>query len=374
MAKLDSLFPDDIKPAPNGGGKAAKAPSKGAVQALAARPSAPAANANGGGPGSTGLPRTFISEFQPGQEIDGIFLVQDASMRAAKNGSKYIQASFGDRSGMVPVRQWDANDKDFEAYKQGSYIRARGRVETYQSRAQLIVFRVEPADPNLVNASDFLPVSTRDPKEMEAELDALLASFTDPDYKRLLGTIFSDAKVRAAYLKGPAASSIHHAWVHGLLEHVLSACKTAQSVCEQRPFLNRDLLMAGVLLHDIGKIEEIDAGPGFGYTDTGRLCGHISLGSLMVERFILKLGDFPPAKRDLIQHLILSHHGEREHGSPVTPCTLEAVALHHIECMDAKVQGIQSIIEREAASGNSSAWSDFSRVVDGRIYKGKKPE
>ena len=119
----------------------------------------------------------------------------------------------------------------------------------------------------------------------------------------------------------------------------------------------------------IGKIEEIDAGPGFQYTDSGRLLGHISLGTLLVERHIMQLKDFPRAKRDLIQHLILSHHGEREHGSPVTPCTAEAVALHHIECMDAKVQGIRSLIEKEEAAGNAGAWTDFTRMVDGRVYK-----
>jgi 3'-5' exoribonuclease len=172
-------------------------------------------------------------------------------------------------------------------------------------------------------------------------------------------------------MKGPAASAVHHAWIGGLVEHVLSACKTAQAIAEQRPFLNRDLLLAGVILHDIGKIEEIDSGPGFGYTDTGRLCGHIVLGTLLVERFILKLKDFPRAKRDVLLHLILSHHGELEYGSPVKPCTAEAVALHHLECLDAKVQGIQTIIERERAGGNDGAWSDFARVVDGRIYKGQ---
>jgi 3'-5' exoribonuclease len=205
---------------------------------------------------------------------------------------------------------------------------------------------------------------------MEKELDALVAGFTDPDYKRLIAAIFSDAALRARFVKAPAASSVHHAWVSGLLEHVLSATKTAQSVAEQRPFLNRDLLLAGVLLHDIGKIEEIDSGPGFGYTDAGKLCGHIPLGALMVERYIVKLENFPPDKRNLILHMILSHHGTREFGSPVTPVTGEAVALHHIACLDAKVQGIQSIIEKEEASGNETNWTDFARVVDGRIYKG----
>src|SRR4029078_9292672 len=138
---------------------------------------------------------------------------------------------------------------------------------------------------------------------------------------------------------------------------------TAQAIAEQRPFLNRDLLMAGVILHDIGKIEEIDSGPGFNYTDTGRLCGPIVLGALMVERAIGKLPNFPKPKRDLILHMILSHHGELEYGSPIKPYTAEGGALPHLECLDAKVQGIQSIIEKEIASGNEGAWSDFARVV-----------
>src|SRR5208337_2856613 len=151
------------------------------------------------------------------------------------------------------------------------------------------------------------------------EFDALLQSFSDPDLKQLLSAIFSDADIRGRFLKSPAASAVHHAWVGGLLEHVLSAAKTAQAIAAQRPFLNRDLLLAGVVLHDLGKIEELDPGPGFTYTDTGKLCGHISLGALLVDKFMRTLPEFPKRKRDLILHLILSHHGELQYGSPVTP-------------------------------------------------------
>jgi 3'-5' exoribonuclease len=233
----------------------------------------------------------------------------------------------------------------------------------------MIAFGVQECESEGINAADFLPISVRPLDEMLKEFDALLQTFTDPDFKALLTQIFSDQTVRDRFAKGPAAASVHHAWVGGLMEHVLSACKTAQSIAEQRPFLNRDLLMAGVILHDIGKIEELDPGPGFTYTDSGKLCGHIVLGALLVERNILKLENFPPKKRDLVLHLILSHHGTREFGSPVTPLTGEAVALHHLECLDAKVQGIQTIIEKERAGGNDGDWSEFARVVDGRIYK-----
>jgi len=342
MSKLGSLFPEDIRPRARSGGQNAK--SEGS--------------------------RTFIQDLQPGQEVNQIFVVQDASMRAAKNGSKYIQAAFADRTGQIAVRHWDASEKDFQQYTIGGFVRAKGRIETYQNRPQMIAFAVQTIKSGEVPQEDFLPVSERDPAEMERELDGLLAGLTDPDYSRLLQAIMGDPEVRARFVKSPAAMSVHHAWIGGLLEHVLSACQVALAVADQRPSLNRDLLLSGVILHDIGKIEELDPGPGFNYTDTGRLCGHISLGVMLIERYILKLQDFPRTKRDLLMHLILSHHGEREHGSPVTPCVAEAVALHHIECLDAKLQGIQSTIERSLKAGGASAWTDFARVVDGRIYKG----
>lgn len=339
MGKMGSLFPDELKPQLKAGGKG-------------------------------GLPRTFIQDLEPGQEVDQVYVVQDASMRAAKNGSKYIQAVFADRTGQIPVRHWDATDKDFSQYTVGGFVRARGRVETYQNRAQMIAFGVKSASEGEVSSEDFLPVSHRDAAEMEKELDVLLASFKDPDYSGLLNALFGDADLRAKFVKSPAAMNVHHAWIGGLMEHVLSAAKLAQELAVQRPALNRDLLLAGVILHDIGKIEELDPGPGFNYTDAGKLCGHIALGVLMIERFMLKRPDFPRTKRNLLVHMILSHHGEREHGSPVTPCIAEAVALHHIECVDAKLQGIQSILEKELQMGAASQWTDFARVVDGRIYKG----
>ncbi|HYG75491.1 MAG TPA: 3'-5' exoribonuclease YhaM family protein [Planctomycetota bacterium] len=352
MARLGDLFPDDLQP---------QTTAKGAPPRP--RAAGPVVNA------PRKAERVCVKDFVAGQEIEGIYLVSEATIRVAKNGSKYIQATFADKTGTVPVRQWDATETDFTCYKVSGYIKVRGRVETYKNAMQMIAFSVQECSGEGINAADFLPVSVRPLDEMDGEFDALLETFKDPDYKRLLVAIFSDPVVRAKFRKGPAAASVHHAWIGGLMEHVLSACKTAQAIAEQRPFLNRDLLMAGVILHDIGKIEELDSGPGFSYTDTGKLCGHIVLGALLVERTIVKLGDFPQKKRDLILHMILSHHGTHEFGSPVTPVTGEAVALHHLECLDAKVQGIQSIIERERASGNDSSWSEFARVVDGRIYK-----
>jgi 3'-5' exoribonuclease len=354
MARLGDLFPNDLQPKPPAG-KAA--PPK-------ARVPSPVS-----GPVVIKGERVFVKDFVSGQEIEGIYLVVEATIRVAKNGSKYIQANFCDKTGSVPVRQWDANDNDFGCYKAGGYIKVRGRIETYKNAMQMIAFAVQECESEGINAADFLPISVRPLDEMQKEFDALLQTFTDPDYKALLTQIFADQTVRDRFAKGPAAASVHHAWVGGLMEHVLSACKTAQSIAEQRPFLNRDLLMTGVILHDIGKIEELDPGPGFTYTDSGKLCGHIVLGALLVERTIMKLENFPKKKRDLVLHLILSHHGTREFGSPVTPLTGEAVALHHLECLDAKVQGIQTIIEKERAGGNDGDWSEFARVVDGRIYK-----
>src|SRR5262249_1348161 len=157
---------------------------------------------------------------------------------------------------------------------------------------QLIVFAAQICDGVGLSTADYLPVSVRPAEEMAAEFEQVIESFKDEDYKTLLKTIFAEPGVRDRFLKNPAAAAVHHAWIGGLVEHVLSACKTAQAIAEQRPFLNRDLLMAGVILHDIGKIDEIDSGPGFNYTDTGRLCGHIVLGALMVERAVCKIPNF----------------------------------------------------------------------------------
>jgi 3'-5' exoribonuclease len=375
MAKLGDLFPDDLqtelppKPAsppqpprnfqgqPQPGGKV-----------VPPRPRPPLPNS---APQRRGE-RVLVKDLIAGQEIEGIYLVGEVTLRAAKNGSKYIQATLCDKTGTVPARHWDATEIDFNSYKETSYVTVRARVETYKNALQVIVFNVQTCPSDGLNTADFLPISTRPLDEMEQEFFALIETFTDPHYKALLKEMFADKSIRERYMKGPAATAVHHAWIGGLVEHVLSACKTAQAIAEQRPFLNRDLLLAGVMLHDIGKIEELDSGPGFNYTDTGRLCGHIVLGALMVERFILKIKDFPQHKRDILIHMILSHHGELEYGSPVKPCTAEAVALHHLECLDAKVQGIQTIIERERAGGNDGPWSEFARVVDGRIYKGDR--
>lgn len=370
MTRLGDLFPDELVP------KTA-ALNKSEATALSAPQLQPRQLPRAGGPAIQAkapapvkkLERLCVKDLCDGSEVEGIYLVIEAALRVSRNGSKYIQASLGDKTGSVTVRQWDATERDLACYKT-TYIKIRGRVETYKNAMQLVVFAAQVCDDQGINVSDFLPVSMRPIEEMEREFDALLQSFTDADYKRLLAAIFGDKDVRARFIKGPAAASVHHAWVHGLLEHVLSACKTAQSVAEQRPFLNRDLLLTGVILHDIGKIEEISAGPGFGYTDTGRLCGHIVLGTLLVDRFMRTLENFPAKKRDMILHMILSHHGTHEFGSPVTPVTAEAMALHHLECMDAKVQGIQTLIEKDQAAGNDGAWTDFARVVDGRIYKG----
>jgi 3'-5' exoribonuclease len=354
MAKLGDLFPDELAQQKAPRSKAPPAIKPDSLKAgAAARPA-----------------RVYIAELVAGQEVEGIYLVSEPTMRAAKNGSKYVQGSLCDRTGSLPMRQWDASDKDFSCYTASGYVKIRGRVELYKNALQLIVFAVQDCAAADVAAEEFLPVSTRPLEEMEKELDALVDGVGDPDYQALLKAILSDAEIRPRFMKSPAATSVHHAWVSGLLEHVLSAAKTAQSIAEQRPFLDRDLLLTGVILHDIGKIEELDPGPGFTYTDVGRLCGHVSLGSLLIERFLLKLPEFPAKKRALVLHMILSHHGELEYGSPVTPATAEAIALHHIECLDAKVQGIQTLIEKDRALGNEGSWTEFARVVDGRIYKG----
>jgi 3'-5' exoribonuclease len=235
MARLGDLFPDDLAGQAKvaEGGAPALTPLVPLGKAATPRPKAPSVNM------AKKTERSNIAELAAGQEFDQIFLVGEATLRVAKNGSKYIQASFGDKSGSVPVRQWDATDADLGAYKGSGFVKARGRVEVYQNATQLIVFSVQELDAGAVNPSDFMPVSIRPLDEMEREFEAVLETLKDADYKRLIKSIFSDAEVKQKFVRGPAATNVHHAWIGGLIEHVLSAVKTAEAIAAQRPFLNR---------------------------------------------------------------------------------------------------------------------------------------
>jgi 3'-5' exoribonuclease len=291
--------------------------------------------------------RVNVSDLVEGLSVEETYLVREASMRETRTGKNYIAAKLSDSTGTIVTRMWDAQASHAAGFKAGAFVSVRGHVESYQGKPQLIV-------------DSFKPVSSG---------SSLVRSVKDKPLRSLLESFFGDGDFAARFRRVPAAAEFHHAYVGGLLEHTVAVALTASGVAESRPDeLDRDLLVAGALLHDIGKAYELGAGPDMGYTDAGRLIGHIVMGCLEAEKRMAAIPDFPTETRRQVLHLIVSHHGQREFGSPVLPATPEALALHHIDNLDAK---IRAAADAEAQPGDD-AWSDYMRMLGVRVYQRKR--
>jgi 3'-5' exoribonuclease len=287
------------------------------------------------------------------QTITGFFCVTQKSVRSKKDGSPYLALTLGDSSGQVECRMWDPGDAG--EFAQGDVVKVQGQVSRYQGRLQITVDKLRKAAAGEFSAADFVPATERDVDEMWAELKEWMSTMQDADFRRLAQAFLDDAEIAAALREAPAAKALHHAWIGGLLEHILSLMGVADAVVRKYPGANRDLLLTGVLLHDIGKLKELSWGTSFEYTLPGQLLGHITMGVRMVEQKIAALGDFPEEKRVLVEHLILSHHGRYEFGSPKLPMIPEAILLHYLDDMDAKMQTMQVEFARAATNGRDVA-------------------
>ncbi|MGB0123029.1 MAG: HD domain-containing protein [Silvibacterium sp.] len=285
------------------------------------------------------------------QVILGFFAVSAKQVRSKKDGSLYFALTLADRTGQIEARMWDtAEAGDFAS---GDIVKLRGQVCRYQEKLQINLDRIRRAEAGEFDLGDFVPKTERDVDELWAELNCYVESFTDPHLKALLRSFLDDAAIAAALREAPAAKSMHHAWIGGLLEHVVSLLGICDLAAKHYS-VHRDLLLTGAVLHDIGKLQELRWGTSFDYTVEGQLLGHITIGIGMVERKMAALPDFPPALRLLVSHLVLSHHGKYEFGSPKLPMIPEAVLLHYLDDMDAKMQTIRNEFARNVASGRGA--------------------
>jgi len=285
------------------------------------------------------------------QAITGFFAVSSKQVRSKKDGSRYFVLTLGDRTGQVDAVMWETDGAgEFAA---GDVVKLRGQIGRYKEKHQISVERIRAATRDEFELADFVPRTERNIDELWAELNAYVESFTDPHLKALLRAFLEDAEISAAFKEAPAAKSMHHAWIGGLLEHVVSLL----GICElaaKHYAVHRDLLLTGAILHDIGKLEELRWGTSFDYTVEGQLLGHITIGIGMIEKKLAALADFPPRLRMLVEHLVLSHHGKYEFGSPKLPMIPEAVLLHYLDDMDAKMQTMQNEFGRNVAAGRSA--------------------
>jgi len=315
--------------------------------------------------------KVFVEQIRERDVIESPFLVRDKTLAMAKNGKPYMTVKLIDRSGEIEGRIWDRVDEFDALFDRDDFIIVHGKASTYLNKKQLVISNLRKISEETIDLADFLPVSPRDNEEMRSELKALVATLCDPWLRALAESFFYDAGLLRAFATAPAAKSMHHAYIGGLLEHSLAIAALVDLMVPRYPALNRDLMILGALLHDIGKIDELSYVRSFDYTDEGKLIGHIVMGVEMIDERIRTLADFPRGTAMLIKHLILSHHGQYDYGSPKRPKTLEAIVLNFLDDLDSKINGVSAHIDREAES--ASDWTSHHRLYDRYFYKGEKP-
>ncbi len=293
-----------------------------------------------------------LANFDESKLFDGYFLVLAKQQRTTKTNKPYLNLILGDKTGQLEARVWAPEDpriaRDFE---QGDVVKARGSASRFDDRLQMKIDQLRLAQPAEVDKSDLLPSTSFDVAALWTQLVGFVDSLANPDLKLLLSTLVADPLVAQAYREAPAAKQLHHAWLGGLLEHVVSLCTLADRVAPHYPLLDRDLLLTGVILHDIGKIRELSWESGFEYTVEGTLLGHIQIGAALAERTIDSLPNFPPKLKTLVLHMILSHHGKLEFGSPKLPMIPEALVLNFLDDLDAKMQAVTGEFEKSIREG-----------------------
>jgi 3'-5' exoribonuclease len=296
-----------------------------------------------------------LMDFGEGKPFDSFFLILAKQQRTTKTNKPYWNLILGDKSGQVEGRVWDPGDPRISRdVEQGDMVKVRGSVSRYDERVQVKVDQMRKALDGETDRMDMLPSTTYDVAALWSQLEAAIDSFTDPDLKRLLKALMADPAIGPAYREAPAARQLHHAWLGGLLEHVVSLLGLADRIAAHYPVLNRDLLLTGVILHDMGKIHELAWATGFEYTVEGVLLGHIQMGVEMTEKAIATLPGFPDRLRTLVLHMILAHHGKLEFGSPKLPMIPEALVLNFVDDLDAKMQAMASEFEKCAREGRAA--------------------
>ncbi len=318
------------------------------------------------------MPKQFIADLKDRDSVDSVFMVKEKTMALAKNGKPYMNLKFMDKSGEIDGKLWDNVDELDKSFQKGDFVQIRGTGSLYMGKMQLVAKEIRRLDEENVDLADFVPVSPVPLAEMKAELAAVVASLRNPHLKGLMESFLADPAFMAAYCKAPAAKGMHHVYLGGLLEHSLSVVRLADAVVPLYPDLNRDLLVVGALLHDVGKIAELSYDRAFEYTDEGRLIGHITIGVDMLTEQIAQIPGFPRELAMLLKHMLLSHHGQYDYGSPKRPKTVEATILHYLDDMDSKINGIRSHIAKETAQGNR--WTSHHRLYNLYFFTGNGME
>lgn len=309
----------------------------------------------------------YISDLQPDQVATGLFLVSAKDIRQKKSGDPFLSLILSDKSGEIDAKMWDNVVEVMDAFERDSFVRVRGLPQIFQNKLQLTIHKIQPLADSEVDLGDFFPASTRDAGEMWAELIAHIDGMKNPHLRALLKAFMDDPEIARRYRIAPAAKSIHHAWLSGLIEHVLSLCALAKVTAAHYVGIDADLLLTGVILHDIGKIYELGYERSFTYTTEGQLLGHIVIAMRMIDEKARLVPGLPPKLLTLVQHLVASHHGTLEFGSPKVPSFPEAMLLHHLDNLDSKMETMRGLIAKDGRVAGH--WTGYSQALDRSVLK-----
>jgi 3'-5' exoribonuclease len=319
------------------------------------------------------MARRNIADMVPGERTeDQVFRIASKDLRNTTQGSLYIHAILADASGQIVARMWQASESIYNSIPEDGFLRIKGRTESYKGNLQFIIEALRPVNPDQVDLSEFLPHTDQDIGEMWARTEQILGRITEPDLAALMQAFLADTELVERFKRAPAAAQLHHAFIGGLLEHTLNVLELALLVIPRYPRLSLDLVLAGVFLHDLGKTAELKYDTNFGYTDEGQLVGHIVQGAIWIDQKAQAVAEktgkpFPTELKAILQHMVLSHHGSYEFGSPKLPAVPEAIALNHLDNLDAKVYMFLREIDNDPDP--DSHWSNYCRALSSKIYK-----
>ena len=309
--------------------------------------------------------KTYIDQIRENQDVEGTFVVTEKNVATSRSGSPYLRLKLSDRTGEIEARIWDESEVLGSLFERGDVITIKGHAGSFQDRLQLNIKALKKCPDNEVVLEDFLPTAPRPADQMLKELNDISTTITNPYLRTLVMAFLEDNDFLAVFQRLPAAKRLHHVYLGGLLEHTLSVAQLAQRIEGQYPDIDRDLLLTGAVLHDVGKVRELSCVLGFDYTDEGRLLGHIAMGMDMVSQRMNQIHGFPEELAMLVKHLMLSHHGQYEFGSPRRPKTPEAEILYRLDDLDAKINGIQAFMRQ---GNDGSRWTDYHRIFDRFFY------
>ncbi len=309
--------------------------------------------------------QTIVS-LKEGDWVEEVYLVTSKQVSTAKNGVTYLSLKLADKTGEVDGKLWDNADQVAGKFEREDFVRIKGIAANYQGSMQIKMKSLEKVSDSQVDFSHFVQTSPRDIGDMIRQLRASTAKVSDTHLKQLLDIFLNDTSFMDLFSRAPAAKTLHHNYIGGLLEHVVELIALAQDVAKHFPSVDRDLLITGAFIHDIGKVHELSVRKSIEYTTAGRLIGHISLGCEMVAEKIKTITDFPPELAMLLKHIILSHHGEYEFGSPKRPKIQEAIILNYLDDLSAKINNFDATLKKENVA--EGEWSNFNKMHDRYLY------